>query len=315
MKTITYARFGGPEVLALSDTTPPPPSREGRLLVRMHAVSLNPLDGKIRRGEARLLSGARFPKTPGIDFAGVVEGVGPGVVGFSVGDRVFGGLGSMKEGYLSELISVPARVAAKMPANLDFVGAASVAVVGLAALQALRDVGRVKAGARVLVNGCTGGIGPYALQLAKRMGAHVTGVCGTEGVALARDFGADAVVDYRRESITSSGQRFDVVLDLSTRLPFEAARVLLAERGTYVGFEPAPAQIIGAAVLNIFRAHKHRFLFAKATTSDLGELGRLIGSGELRLAPTQVFELSEFRRAFELAEKGGVAGKIVIRLR
>jgi NADPH:quinone reductase-like Zn-dependent oxidoreductase len=312
MKTITYSHFGSPGVLTLSDAAPPSP-RGGHLVVRVHAVSINPLDGKIRRGEARLLSGTKFPKTPGLDFAGVVEGVGEGVSGFRVGDDVFGGLDSFKVGYLSERISVPARVVAKMPRSLDYVGAAAVTVVGLAAQTAV-EVARLRKGSHVLINGASGGLGPYAIQLAKAEGAQVTAVSGTSGVALARELGADTVIDYRRESVTASGRTFDAVLELSGRLPFRDARTLLKPGGVYVDFEPGPAKLLGAAVQNPFRSRQHRFVITRSTTAALEALGRRLDAGALRLGPTQVFELSEYRRAFELAEQGGLVGKAVVRL-
>lgn len=312
MKTITYSRFGGPDVLTLSDAAPPSP-RKGHLVVRVHAVSINPLDGKIRRGDLRLLSGTRFPKTPGLDFAGVVEQVGEGVSGFRAGDSVFGGLGSVKDGYLSERVSVPARIVAKMPGTLDYVGAAAVTVAGLAA-QAAVDVARLQAGALVLINGASGGVGPYAIQLAKAARAHVTAVSGTDGVALARQLGADTVVDYRHESITASGRAFDAVFELSGRLSFSEARTVLKPGGVYVDFEPGPTKLLRAALQNPFRSRQHRFVLTQGTTAALEALGRRLDAGALRPGPTQVFELSEYRRAFELAEKGGLVGKAVVRL-
>ncbi|NMO17923.1 NAD(P)-dependent alcohol dehydrogenase [Pyxidicoccus fallax] len=281
--------------------------------MRVRAVSINPLDGKLRRGEARLLSGTKFPKTPGLDFAGVVEQVGEGVSGFKVGDDVFGGLGSFKVGYLSERISVPARVVARMPASLDYVGAAAIAVVGLAAQTAV-NVARIKAGDHVLIHGASGGLGPYAIQLAKSVGAHVTAVSGTDGVTLVRELGADTVIDYRREAITASGKTFDAVLDLSTRLPFGEAHVLLKPRGVYVDFEPGPAKLASAAILNRFRSRQHRLVITQSTTAALEALGRQVDSGALRPGPTRVFALSEYRRAFEVAEQGGLVGKVVIQL-
>jgi NADPH:quinone reductase-like Zn-dependent oxidoreductase len=312
MQTILYSRFGSPDVLTLSDAAPPSP-RKGHLLVRVQAVSINPLDGKIRRGDARLLSGTKFPKTPGLDFAGVVEQVGEGVSGFHAGERVFGGLGSFKAGYLSERISVPARVVARMPQTLDSAGAAAVAVVGLAAQTAMH-AGRVGAGGQVLINGASGGLGPYAIQLAKRAGAHVTAVTGTSGVALARELGADVVIDYRHESITASGRTFDAVLELSGRLSFNEAGPLLKPRGIYVDFEPGPAKLASAALQNLFRSRQHRFVITQSTTEALEALGRQVDAGALRPGPVQVFALSEYRRAFELAEKGGLVGKAVIQL-
>jgi len=313
MDAITYSHFGGPEVLELTRREPPAVGAL-ELLVRVRAVSVNPLDGKIRRGELRLLSGARFPKTPGVDFAGCVEAVGAKVAGFAVGDRVFGYPGSMRKGTLSEVISVPAACAAKIPRGLDEVGAASVAMVGLAALQAFRDVARVGARERVLVNGATGGVGLMLLQLARLQGAAVTAVASTKGVDVARQFGADTVVDYRSESIVDSPERFDVVFDTSTKLPFRVARRLLGPCGRYVGFEPSPLSLLASAVLNPFRRQKHLLLVAKPSASDLAEVARLIDVNELVLPPVESFDLRDAPRAFACVERGGVTGKIVIRV-
>jgi NADPH:quinone reductase-like Zn-dependent oxidoreductase len=313
MNAVTYNHFGGPDVLELTTRAAP---RVGPLdvLVRVRAVSVNPLDSKIRRGELRLLSGARFPKTPGIDFAGVVEAVGAKVTGFAVGDRVFGFPGSMRSGTLSEVISVPAASAAKIPRGLDDIGAASVALVGLAALQAFRDVARVVRNERVLVHGATGGVGLVLLQLARLRGAHVTAVVSTSGVAAARQFGAEQVVDYRSESIADLRDRFDVVFDTSTKLSFSAARKLLEPRGRYVGFEPSPLSLIGAALLNPLRRQKHRTLIAKPSAADVAEIGQLIDGHEIVVPPAEAFDLADAARAFERVERGGVIGKVVIRV-
>jgi NADPH:quinone reductase-like Zn-dependent oxidoreductase len=313
MNAVTYNHFGGPDVLELT-TSDAPRVGPHDLLVRVRAVSVNPLDGKIRRGELRLMSGARFPKTPGSDVAGIVEAVGAKAAGFAVGDRVFGFPGSMRKGTLSEVVSVPATSVAKIPRGLDDVGAASVSMVGLAALQALRDVAHVSSNERVLVHGATGGVGLMLLQLARLRGAHVTAVASTKGVAIARQFGAEQVVDYRSESIADRRDRFDVVFDTSTKLPFSAARRLLEPRGRYVGFEPSPALLIGAVLRNPFRRQKHLTLIAKPSAADLDEIGRLIEAREVVVPPTEAFDLPDAARAFERVERGGVIGKVVIRI-
>jgi NADPH:quinone reductase-like Zn-dependent oxidoreductase len=312
MNAVTYNHFGGPDVLELT-TSDAPRVGSHDLLVRVRAVSVNPLDGKIRRGELRLLSGTRFPKKPGIDFAGVVEAVGSKVSGFTVGDRVVGSPGSMRKGTLSEVVSIPAASAALIPEGLDDVGAAAVSLVGLAALQAIRAA-HLARDERVLVNGATGGVGLMLIQLARLSGAHVTAVASTKGVAVARQFGAEQVVDYHAESIVDSRDRFDVVFDSSTKLPFSAARRLLTPRGRYVGFEPSPVSLIGAALLNPFRRQKHRTLITKPSTADLDQIVRWIDTHAVVLPPTETFELPDAARAFERAERGGVIGKVVIRI-
>jgi NADPH:quinone reductase-like Zn-dependent oxidoreductase len=314
MRTVTYDHFGGPEVLTLTEA-PAPPARPGHLLVRVAAVSINPLDAKIRRGGLRLLSGGHFPKTPGLDFSGTVEQVGAGVTGFAISDAVFGFTGSMRTGTLAEVIAVPAAVVAHRPASLDHVAAAAIAVTGLAALQLVRDHARVKPGDRVLVNGASGGVGPYAIQLARRAGAHVTAVATGDGLGLARSLGADEVVDYRAASVAASGRRFDAVLDLSTRLPFAAARPILAPRGVHVAVEPSPPALLAAAVSNLFRARKRRLLITRPRPADLASLARSLAAGELHLGPVRELDLAAVREAFTAVEAGGLVGKAVLRLR
>lgn len=313
MNAITYSHFGSPQVLELTSRQAPGVGAHD-LLVRVHAVSVNPLDGKIRRGAMRLMSGTHFPKTPGSDFAGVVQAVGAKVTGFAAGDRVFGYPGSMREGTLSEVITVPASSVAKTPAGLDDIHAASVAMVGVAAIQAVRDVAKVTAGERVLINGATGGIGLLLLQLARARGARVTAVTSANGMAIARELGAGEVIDYRATSIVDSGERYDVIFDTSSKLGFRTARRLLSVRGRYVGFEPSPASLLGAAVLNPFRRQKHLLLISRPSATDQAELGRLVASRELVLPPVETFELADAARAFARVEGGGVIGKVVIRI-
>ncbi|MBZ4336406.1 NAD(P)-dependent alcohol dehydrogenase [Corallococcus sp. AS-1-12] len=312
MNALTYSRFGGPEVLMHTEQ-PAPRVRAHHLLIRVRAVSVNPIDGKIRRGALKLLSGSRFPKSPGSDFAGVVEEVGPGIEGFSVGDRVFGFPGSMREGTLAGLITVAANAVARIPSGLDDVGAAAVSMVGLAALQAVRDVARVAPSERVLVNGATGGVGLMLIQLARSRGAHVTAVTSAAGLETARKYGAQEVHDYRARPLSMLGERFDVVFDLSTKLSSSEARGLLTPRGRHVGFEPSPASLLASVLLGPFRRQKQLLLVTKPSARDLAELAEELQTRELLPPPVEVFELSDARAAFERSERGGVIGKVVIR--
>lgn len=313
MKAVLYDRYGDRDVMQLTDVPPAAPGA-GEVRVRVQAVSVNPIDGKIRRGEQQLLAGGHFPKRPGMDFAGVVDAVGDAHGPFAVGDAVFGGVKSMSEGALGESAIVPVGAIAHRPASLDALNAAAVPVAAIAALQVLRDVVKVNPRDRVLVNGCTGGVGLFALQLARRMGAHVTGVCGTDGVATARAFGADEVIDYKKVALTSLGERYDALIELSGHLTFEQAEPLLDEQGRYVDFSPTPASLIGNTIANPFRSHQHLFAMTKTKRADLEELARLFEAGALKAPPITEFALEQFREAYALAEQGGVIGKVVIRV-
>lgn len=314
MHAITYRRFGAPEVLEITPTAPPVP-RPGHLVVGVEAVSLNPLDSKIRRGELRVLSGSRFPKTPGMDFAGVVTAVGPQVTGFSVGDRVFGYTGSMRRGTFAEQLCVDARTTALVPAGVSLVDAAAASTVGVAALQCVRDVVALRAGESILVHGATGGVGLVLLQLARLRDARVTAVASARAAEAARAAGAERVIDYRTTRVTDLTDTYDVVVDLSTRLPFADVRPILTPRGRYVGVEPTPRSLLSTKLLNPFRAQKHRLLMTRPAAADLDWLAARLATGELRPPTVTLFDAAEVRRAFELAERGGVTGKVVLRFR
>jgi len=313
MQAVSYESYGDRNVMHLVEVETPTP-RHGELLVKVHATSINPVDGKVRRGELKLIAGGHWPKRPGLDFCGTVAELGPRVASLSVGDRVYGAAKSMSDGAMAEYAVVNASAIAKAPAKLDDVTVASVPVVAIAALQTLRDNAKVKKGDRVLVNGCTGGVGIFALQLAKRMGAHVTGVCSTEGVALARGLGADEIIDYRKQSIFDRGECYHSILELSGRLTFEDAHALLDAHGIYVDFSPGPASLIANTIANPFRSHQHVFAMTAAETAELESLATMLNEGELQPPPVKAFPLEQFRSAFELAEHGGTVGKVAVRI-
>ncbi len=302
------------EVYALEEVPEPGTPGPGDVRVRVHAVSINPVDAKVRRGELKLIAGGRFPKRPGLDFSGVVEAVGEGVSQFVPGDAVYGAARSMSEGAFCEHALVHAASVARKPAKIDHAAAAGVPTVAIAALQSLRDIVKVSNGDRILVNGCTGGVGLFALQLAKRSGAIVTGVCGTDGIAAASEFGADAVIDYKKNDPARSGGKYRAILELSGKLAFEAAHVLLESNGIYVDFSPSPAALIGNTIANPFRHQKHLFAMTSAKTADLEWLAQQIESGDLRPAPTRSFPLDQFAEAFALAEGGGTLGKVIVNI-
>jgi NADPH:quinone reductase-like Zn-dependent oxidoreductase len=313
MKAVFYETYGDRTVMQLGERAAPA-VKAHEVLVRVQAASINPVDGKVRRGELKLIAGGHFPKQPGLDFAGEVVSVGDGVTAFRVGDAVFGCAKSMSEGALAEFAVANVAAIAKRPQGLDVLTAAAVPVVAMGALQPLRDIVKVAPGDAVLVNGCTGGVGLFALQLAKRAGAHVTGVCGSEGVDLSREMGAEEVIDFRTSSALARGGRYRAILELSGRLTFGDAHPILDEHGIFVDFSPTPASLVGNTLANPFRTHKHVFAMTSGKTADLDEVGQLLVQGELKAPPLREFPLDQFRDAFALAESGKVMGKIVVRV-
>jgi NADPH:quinone reductase-like Zn-dependent oxidoreductase len=319
MKAIVHERYGRPEVLELRELDTPVPG-DDQVLVRVHASSVNPVEWYGVTGPyfARLGNGLRRPKdtTVGGDLAGRVEAVGSGVEEFQPGDEVFGTSGAS----WAEYACARAERLGRKPANLSFEEAAAVPVAGITALQALRDKGRVQPGQKVLVNGASGGVGTFAVQIAKSFGADVTGVCSTRNVELVRSLGADRVVDYTREDFTKTGERHDLMLDIAgSRSFFELRRVLTPEatvvlvggRMTYRGLGPLP-HLLATALKSKGRSQTVTFFVAKITSEDLGVLRELLEAGEVKPVIDRKYPLSDAPGALRYLGEGHARGKVVI---
>ena len=323
MKAIRYRRYGSPEVLEVAEVDAPAPG-ERDVLVRVRAASLNPLDHYFMRGTPyvmRAQSGLSRPRTPvlGADMAGVVEAVGAQVTRFRPGDEVFGGL--EERGTLAEYVSLPEDGALLVkPANLSFLQAAAVPVVGYTALQALRDQGRVKPGQKVLVNGASGGVGTFAVQLARALGAEVTAVCSTRHVELVRSLGAEQVVDYTRQDFTRDGQRYEVMLDIAGNRALTECRRVLASKGILVGVGvPSKGRFIGPLARPVkmmlvapFVSQTITFFVARQNAADLSVLREHLEAGKVHPVIDRTYPLSEVAEAMRYLEAGHASGKIII---
>jgi len=319
MKAIVQDRYGGPETWQLRDLPDPVPGR-CEVLVRVRAAGLDRGTWHLMTGRpllARLALGLRRPRTPtpGRDLAGVVAAVGEGVTRFVVGDEVYGtGNGSFGE----LVVTKEARLAPK-PASLTFDEAAAVPISGLTAQQALRIAG-VTEGQRVLVIGASGGVGSFAVQLARAAGAHVTGVCRTDKVDFVRSLGAEHVIDHTRESLCVGPLRYDVVLDIAGNRPVRDLRSLLTPTGTLVivggeGGGPLLGGIerqLGAQLRSMFVKHRLRFFVNAEKGEDLPPLTALADAGSLRPALDGVFDLTSAADAMRRLESGEVRGKVVL---
>jgi len=319
MKAIVYRRYGSPDVLALEEVDKPV-VKDGDVLVRVHAASVNPLDWHLLRGWpyiVRPTSGWRKPKRniPGVDVAGVVESVGRDVTDLQPGDEVFG----EKSRACAEYVCGPSKLFVPKPANLTLEEAAAIPVGGVTALQALRDKGHIQAGQRVLINGASGGVGTFAMQLAKWFGAEVTGVCSTANVDLVRSLGADHVIDYTREDFTRSGQRYDLIVDNAGNRSLLAMRRILAPTGRLVvvgapkGNWIAPvARILGAKLLSRFGSRTFEMLLTDMTREDLLFLTELIEGGKVTPVIDRRYPLSEVPDAIRYLETMHARAKVVI---
>jgi NADPH:quinone reductase-like Zn-dependent oxidoreductase len=321
MKAIVHDRYGRPDVLEFRDVDRPV-VEDDQVLVRVHASSVNPVEWYGVTGPyfARIGQGLRRPKSTsvGADLAGRVEAVGKGVTRFRPADEVYGTSG----GSWAEYANAREERLAPKPASVSFEEAAAVPVAGLTALQAVRDHGQVQPGQKVLINGASGGVGTYAVQIAKSFGADVTAVCSTRNVEQARSLGADRVVDYTEEDFTKLGERHDVMLDIAGSRSFLACRrvlkpeatvVLVGGRMTYRGLGPLP-HLAGTILKSRFRGQKVKFFVAKITTEDLAVMGELLETGTVRSVIDKQYPLSEAREALTYLGEGHARGKVVIKV-
>lgn len=317
MKAFVSGRYGSPDVMELREVDRPEVTEEGAL-VQVRATSVNAFDWHMLRGKpylARLGEGFRTPKTTilGLDVAGVVEAVGAKVTHIKPGDHVFGS----RTGAFAEYII--GRSVVPMPAGLTFEQAAAVPTAGQTALVAVRDKGELKAGQRVLINGAGGGVGSFAVQIAKALGADVTAVTNTRSVDMVRSIGADQVVDYTREDFTRSRQRYDLIVDAGGNRRLSHMRRVMSPEGTIVLVAPGPGQwigpivrMLGAVVTTRFGHQKVRPFLTPVSRENLLVLKELIESGKVRPVIDRTYPFSEIPDAVRYVEGGSVQGKVVI---
>jgi NADPH:quinone reductase-like Zn-dependent oxidoreductase len=323
MNAIVYRAYGPPEVLRYEEIEKPTPTAN-EVLIKVHAAALNPLDWHMMRGTPaflRLFAGLRAPKNKqlGVDVAGTVEAVGRDVKQFKPGDAVFGAC----NGAFAEYARVAESAIVKKPESVTFEEAACVAIAAFTAVQALRDKGKVQAGQRVLINGAAGGVGTFAVQIAKWMDAEVTGVCSTGNVELVRRLGAHFVVDYTREDFAEGSQRYDVIFDLVGNRTLSEFRRILTPVGTYIGCggggpdRPASdliGHMIGSMVLSLFARQKLLGILAKRSQDDLNLMAELLATGTIKPVIDRCYGLREVPDAIRYLENGHARGKVVIKL-
>ncbi len=294
MKAIVHTQYGPPDVLQFTEVAKPSPT-DNEVLIKLYAASVNPLDRYSMRGAPliRLIPGLRKPKDPriGVDVAGRVEAVGRNVTQFKPGDQVFG----VCRGAFAEYACAMEDKLALKPANLSFEDAAAVPVAAITALQGLRDKGRIQPGHKVLVDGASGGVGTFAVQIAKSFGVEVTAVCSTRNVDTARSIGADHVIDYTREDFTKSGQRYDLILGANVHHSIFDYRRALRQ-----------------ALLSLIGSKKTRFFIANINQKDLVFLKDLLEAGKVVPVIDRRYPLSGAAEAIRYLEEGHAQGKIVI---
>lgn len=310
MKKIIYSKFGDAGVLEMADVAMPAVS-ETTILIKVKAVSLNPLDWKIRNGEMKLMSGSKFPRGTGIDFSGVVEATGPSIKQYKKGDEVFGLLDVFKGAALAEYIIAEEKDIAPKPQGVSFEQAAAAPVVGSAALQLFDTLLNVQTGSELLINGASGGIGMFAIQLAKIKGATVTSVVSDSGLQAAKDWGSDFVINYRKEDVLKAGKLYDVVIDLSNQMPYNTAKKIMKASSVYVHTAPGPKEIISSFFISLFSGKKYKVLMLKPSPVYLKQLAAYMGQG-LAIVVNKAYPFDSFKAAYIEAPKSHIVGKAVI---
>jgi NADPH:quinone reductase-like Zn-dependent oxidoreductase len=321
MQAIVYHRYGSPDVLEFADIDKPVPTAD-QVLIQVHAASVNPYDWHFLRGTPsfiRLFTGLRGPKFPrlGADVSGIVVAVGTDVTRLKLGDAVFG----VCKGAFAEYACASQGDLAPQPQGLSFQQTASVPLAGITALQGLRDSGKVQSGLSVLINGAAGGVGTFAVQIAKSFGAQVTGVCSTRNIELINSIGADQVIDYTREDFTRAGKQYDVIFDLVGNHALAAIRRALRPKGIFVGCGGGGpdkssgellAGMFGRLVVSPFTSQKLTGVFAKVNADDLDTLGGLLQSGQIKPVLDRSYPLGNVADAIRYVESCHARGKVTI---
>ncbi len=323
MKAIVYHEYGSPDVLRLEEVDKPVPL-DNQLLIRVRAVSVNPLDWHFMEGTPYLGRPLAFGflkptvERLGVDYAGTVEAVGKNITDFKPGDEVFGN----HFGAFAEYVVASDKGMALKPANFTFEQAASLPVAALTALQALRDYGKIQPGQKVLINGASGGVGTFAVQIAKTFGAEVTGVCSGRNLELVRSLGADHVIDYTKEDFTQRAERYDLILDNVGNQPLSGFRRVLNPRGIYVGIGGGGVNdsrwtgplvgVIKMLITKRFTSQELRMMLAEINRKDLTILADLIQAGKMKPVIDKTYPFSQLPEAMRYLEEGHARGKIVL---
>jgi NADPH:quinone reductase-like Zn-dependent oxidoreductase len=320
MKAIVYTHYGSPDELQVKEVAQPTP-KDKEVLIEVHAAAVNAGDWHLLRGKPfliRLSSGLRKPKHPilGADVAGKVVAVGPNVTRFQPGDEVFGDLSDSGYGAFAEYVSADEGAFVRKPANVTFEQAAAVLSAAVTALQGLRDEGQIQPGQQVLINGASGGVGSFAVQIAKALGAEVTGVCSTRNVEMVRGLGANHVIDYTKQDFTQNGHQYDLILDAAAYRPLTDYKRALTSHGRYVMVGGSEQRYFQMMIMGPWLSRKdgqHFGTFVKAAKpKDLAFLKDLVDAGKVAPVIDRCYPLGEVAEAIRYVEAGHAHGKVVI---
>ncbi len=313
MKKVIYETYGDADVLKVADFMVNEPA-DGELLVKVMAAGINPVDYKIRNGSLKFIYRAKLPRTPGGEISGIVEKTGSKQSKFKPGDKVYSMLPISIGGY-SEYITVNEDLIGLMPENISFNEAAGIPLAGLTALQALRDKGNIGKDMKVLVNGGSGGVGMFAIQIAKAFDAEVTAVCSEKNISFVKGFGADQVIDYEKEDFTRLNNKYDIVFDAVAKSSFDKCKsILKKEKSAFITTVPTPPLML-RQIINPLVNRKTFAILTKPQSKDLDFLTGLIQKEKLKTSIEKVYSMEEAAQAHRHIETGRVKGKLVIEIK
>jgi len=312
MKAVYINEYGGPEKLQFGEIEDPGINKN-EVLIKIVAASVNPVDWKVREGRLKFLSGKKFPIIMGTEVAGEVVRLGKNVSGLKPGDRVFAGL-SHKGGAYAELVSVNQKKVSKIPSALSYDDAATLAVAGMTPLQAFTLHYKVKPGDKVLINGASGGVGTYAVQIAKILGAHVTAVCSNRNIDFVKELGADEVIDYTQEDFRKRHNTFDIILDAAANAFFTDINECLKHGGILIKLNLSLRSLFLSYWTKFFSSKKLKMILVKNRKDDLFWLMNQIVSGKIKVKIDKIYTLETARDAQEYSQSGRVTGKLIIRI-
>jgi NADPH:quinone reductase-like Zn-dependent oxidoreductase len=313
MKAAIYDRYGSPDVIGIREITDPKPGLD-EVLIRMHAVSVNPVDWKVVKGNLKMFTGNKFPKYVGIEGTGIIEETGAGVTCLQKGQRVFVGL-DYRGGACAEIVCTHAGKVIPLDDSLGFEEASTMAIAGMTALQGLRDKGKIKPGMSVLINGATGGVGTYAVQIAKVFGADITAVCSKTGFELVKNLGAAELIDYRTEDFTRKNKKYDIILDTIGNLSFCKVKRVMKKKAVYVNISPNIRLFLISFITKLLPGKKLKTFRLNPDMKDLREVMKLIVNKKIKVIIDRIYPFEETAKAFQYSSTERAKGKIIIKIK
>lgn len=313
LKAVFYNKYGSPNVLEIGELEKPK-INEGEILVQAYASSVNPVDWKIRNGSMKIFTEKKFPKGLGSDIAGKIVEIGEKVTRFAIGDEVYGKISGFKGNAYAEYVVAKPEDLGQKPVNLSFNEAATIPLAALTAYQALVNHGELTKGSKVLINGCSGGVGHFGVQIAKALGADVTGVCSTKNVALAKELGADKVIDYTENNVANNVGKYDIFFDVVANQSYGKIKPILNKNGKYVTTLPSVGLILNF-VTGLFSFKKASMVNVKSNPQDLQLITEMIENGKVKPMIDKIYPLEDVQEAHRYSETGRVIGKLALSIK